>query len=96
MIKNCLERKLCKFTTIWLEGSKAEENNIDGLYDIVYENDKPMMRRGFQVWKHETENVYLSVSSDLNWQFIRGEEFIKDSTRTRDINFFEPQILQTS
>ena len=62
----------------------------------MYQNGEPILRRGYQVYKHETEDVYLSVSSDLNWQFIRGEEFHKDSTRTRDNYTFKQDNLQTS
>ena len=71
--------------SFWLEGSKAEESRINGVYDMVYVGDSPLLRRGSQVWKHEIENIYLSVSSRVVWQFNLGDDFDKDSIRTCDI-----------
>ena len=64
----------------------AEKDSYAGNYHVLYDNNTggPAFRRGYNIWKHETEDVFIYVNRRLRWCVSNKKTFDGDGTRTRD------------
>ena len=67
----------------------AEKDLYAGNYHILYDNNGrgPVLRRGYQVWQHETENFVIYVGRSLKWNIGKKTNFFTDTDRTRETDF---------
>ena len=75
--------------SIQIKGSMAKHNSFAGNFHILFDNKEggPVLRRGYHVWKHETQDIYIHVGSSLKWKVSKKTDFDDDTGRTRDISF---------
>ena len=67
----------------------AELDSYAGVFNILFDNDtkEPALRRGYQIWKHENEDVFIHVGRRLKWNVSKKSDFDRDVSRTRDDYF---------
>ena len=73
----------------------AEKDSYAGNYHVLFDNDTggPALRRGYNIWKHETEDVFIHVGRRLKWNVSKKTDFDNDSSRTRDDYFIKNLTL---
>ena len=67
----------------------AELDSYAGYYHVLFDNQRggPALRRGYQIWKHDTEDVFIHVGRGLRWNVSKKTDFDRDTSRTRDNDF---------
>ena len=69
----------------------ADLDSYAGTFHIMIDNDteEPALRRGYNIWKHETEDVFIHVGRSLKWNVSNKTDFDADINRTRDNHFIK-------
>ena len=60
-------------------GSEAEDFGLNGMYDLLLENDQVVYRRSQPVWKHQEKNFVLFLAWNSNWHISYKTDFDKDN-----------------
>ena len=66
----------------------AESDSYAGNFHILHDNEKggPALRRGYQIWKHETKDFFIFAGRSHKWLLTEKRYFDYDSDRNRDID----------
>ena len=74
--------------SIQIKGSMAETDSYAGTFQMLFESNprRLALRRGYQVWKHNTKDFFIYVGKNLKWHLSEKRYFDLDVDRNRDID----------
>ena len=63
-----------------MTGGLTQSFEIDGTYEILYENDQVIQRQNQPVWKHTTKAYFLFVGKNGLWLISDETDFDEDNS----------------